>query len=131
MENRNKEQREREIYEQSYAKQAKLSKRILLIVFGGLGLLFLVMGIVLLSLGIVDEEGFNPGFVFAPIGGCFLLLAIIFAFMPVKPTQASYDKFKSRTAKYGYYMNSYDLMIKLEMLEKRVEELEKQVNSDF
>lgn len=131
MENRKKEQQEREIYEQSYLKQAKISKRVLLTVFGLLGLLFLAGGIVLLSLGIVDEEGFNPGFVFVPIGGCFLLVAIICAFIPVKPTHASYDKFKSRTSKYGYYMNSYDLMIKIEMLEKRVEELEKQVNSDF
>ena len=131
MENRKKEQQEREIYEQSFVKQAKLSKRILLTVFGILGLIFFVAGIVLLYLGIVDEEGFNPGFVFAPIGGCFLLVAIICAFMPVKPTDTSYDKFKSRTSKYGYYMNSYDLMIKIEMLEKRVEELEKKVNSDF
>lgn len=125
MENRNKEQREREIYEQSYAKQAKLSKRIFLIVFGLMGLLFLAGGIVLLSLGI------HPGLIFVLMGGVFLLIAIICAFMPVKPTPASYDKFKSRTSKYGYYMNSYDLIIKLEMLEKRVEELEKQVNSDF
>ena len=131
MYNGKQEQQEREIYEQTYLKQAKTSKRILLMVFGGLGVLFLVMGLVLLSLGIVDEEGFNPGFVFAPIGGCFLLIAIICAFMPVKPTHASYDKFKSRTSKYGYFINSYDLMIKLEMLEKRVEELEKQANSDF
>ena len=131
MYNEKQEQKEREIYEQTYLKQAKTSKRILIIVFGGLGLLFLVMGIVLLSQGIVDEEGINPGFVLTPIGGCFLLVAIICAFAPVKPTQSSYDKFKSRTSKYGYFMNSYDLMIKLEMLEKRVEELEKQVNSDF
>lgn len=131
MYNGQQEQKEREIYEQSYVKQAKTSKRILLIVFGLLGLLFLAGGIVLLSLGIVDEEGFNPGFVFVPIGGCFLLVAIICAFIPVKPTHASYDKFKSRTSKYGYYMNSYDITIKIEMLEKRVEELEKQVNSDF
>ncbi len=131
MYNEKQEQKEREIYEQSYVKQAKTSKKILLIVFGLLGLLFLAGGIVLLSLGIVDEEGFNPGFVFVPIGGCFLLVAIICAFIPVKPTPASYDKFKSRTSKYGYYMNSYDLMIKLEMLEKRVEELEKKANSDF
>lgn len=125
MEKRKQEQQEREIYEQSYTKQAKLSKRTLLIVFGLLGLLFLAGGIVLLSLGI------EPGLIFVLLGGVFLLIAIICAFIPVKPTPASYDKFKSRTSKYGYYMNSYDLTIKIEMLEKRVEELEKQVNSDF
>ena len=131
MENRKKEQQEREIYEQSFVKQAKLSKRILLTVFGILGLIFFVAGIVLLYLGIVDEEGFNPGIVFTPMGGFFLLMVLILSFIPVKTSQANYEKFKSRTSKYGYYMNSYDLMIKIEMLEKRVEELEKKVNSDF
>lgn len=125
MEKRKQEQQEREIYEQSYVKQAKASKRILLIVFGLMGLLFLAGGIVPLSLGI------EPGLIFVLIGGVFLLIAIICAFIPVKPTHTSYDKFKSRTSKYGYSINGYDITIKIEMLEKRVEELEKQVNSDF
>ena len=125
MEKRKQEQQEREIYEQSYAKQAKVNKRICLIVFGLLGLLFLVGGIVPLSLGI------EPGLILVLVGGVFLLIAIICAFMPVKPTHTSYDKFKNRTSKYGYSMNYYDITIKVEMLEKRVEELEKQVNSDF
>ena len=125
MYNEKQEQKEREIYEQSYAKQAKVSKKIFLIVFGLLGLLFLAVGIVPLSLGI------EVGLIFVFMGGVFLLIAIICAFIPVKPTHASYDKFKSRTSKYGYSMYSYDITIKIEMLEKRVEELEKKVNSDF
>lgn len=128
--NKQKEEKERELFENVYKKQSKTNSKILLITFGILGFIFLIMGIILLALGVVDEEGFNPGFVFAPMGGVFIIIGIIAALTSTKTTNVNYDKFKKRTEKYGY-INVYDLTIKVEMLEKKVEELEKKINSEF
>lgn len=128
--NKQKEEKERELFENAYKKQSKTNSKIFLITFGILGFIFLIMGIILLALGVVDEEGFNPGFVFAPMGGVFIIIGIIAALTSTKTTNVNYDKFKKRTEKYGY-INVYDLTIKVEMLEQKVEELEKKINSEF
>lgn len=128
--NKQKEEKERELFENAYKKQSKTNSKIFLITFGILGFIFLIMGIILLALGVVDETGFNPGFVFAPMGGVFIIIGIIAALTSTKTTNVNYDKFKKRTEKYGY-INVYDLTIKVEMLEQKVEELEKKINSEF
>lgn len=128
--NKQKEEKERELFENVYKKQLKANSKIFLITFGILGFIFLTMGIILLALGVVDETGFNPGLIFAPMGGVFIIIGIIAALTSTKTTNVNYDKFKKRTEKYGY-INVYDLTIKVEMLEQKVEELEKKINSEF
>lgn len=118
----------KELYEKAYAKQMKYVKQMLCAVFIVIGLIFSVIGIILLVEKVVDEEGFMLGKVFLPMGIIFILLALSFLFIPVK---GNYEKYKKRTEKYGF-IEFYDVSIKLTMLdencktlEKRIEELEK------
>lgn len=115
--------KEKELYEQIYAKQMKYVKKILCTVFIIIGLIFLVIGIILLTNQVVDEEGFMVGTVFLPIGIFFILFTLPFLFIP---TKGNYERYKKRTEKYGY-IESYDTNIKLVMLNEKCKELEKRI----
>lgn len=115
--------KEKELYEQIYAKQMKYVKKVLCAVFIVIGLVFSVIGLILLIEKVVDEEGFMVGTVFLPMGIFFILFALPFLFMRAK---GNYERYKKRTEKYGF-IESYDTNIKLAMLDEKCKELEKRI----
>lgn len=129
------ELKEKERFEELSNKSLKRQRKIMLLVFGLIGIIFLILGLCLLAADVRDEDGFLVGIVFAPMGALFLILGIILFF--AMPKQYTYEKFKKRHEKYGIY--SWDdvyLMFnmqqaKIETLEKRIEQLENKNKSTF
>lgn len=123
-----KEQQEKEIYERAYTKVVTNSNKVVFIIFLIMGLFFMGIGLSLFFFG-VDEEDKSVGIVFTCMGFLFIVLGFIIKLSSnIKP---DYEKFLKRSNKYINY-SSYDLAIKLEMLEEknklleeRIEELER------
>ncbi len=116
--NQNIENREKEIFEERQAKQAKLAKRLLLGIFSGFGFIFSIVGAVFLIL-----DGFQEiGIIFLPFGLIMIALGVILFF--AIPTKYNYEKYKARVEKYGY-INAFAMASKIAELEARIEELEK------
>lgn len=125
------ERRTRKNFNEKMDRQMRLSRRLMLLIYGIIGLVFLIMGAVFLIVGIKDEEsGMNPGMIFAPMGGFFVLLGVIlYAVMPKK-----FDAEKAKRRAAGGRVNYYDSVwmmtmqqTELEMLKERVDELEDDV----
>lgn len=106
----------KEKYINNYKKQAKLAKKILLLVFSGFGFIFIIIGILL---GLLIEKDF---FVFAILGLFFIILGVVFFF--IIPENVNYEKQVKRMDKYGY-INMYHLNAKIQELSYIIEELEK------
>lgn len=116
------EKREKQIFDETQEKQAKLAKKMMLGIFGAIGGLFVIFGAFWLAF---DKEGTREGgLVFLFMGLGFFALGILLFF--VIPTKYNYAKYKTRVQKYGY-SNIYDLASKMCELEARIEELEKQI----
>lgn len=126
-EEKSKEQLERETYEKAYKKQMKITKLILTIIFSFLGVMFITIGIIMLLLPASDPDMEVIGYVFTPIGAMFIL-AVIFISILLNPnnTNGAYDRYKKRVNRFGY-TNIYDLNTKIQILEKRIEDLERMV----
>ena len=118
-------EKDREIYEQVYKKQAKQSKKAILAVFGILGIVFAVLGALLLIFNVVDEDGFQTGIMFLPLGIIWIAVAFIVFF--AMPEKGNYEKYKNHVKKYGYG-NTYETYATIEMLVLKNEELEKRVS---
>lgn len=126
------EKKEKERFEKLSAKQLKMSRKIMLLIFGMIGGIFLILGIIFLLCDVTDNEtGINIGVIFAPIGAFYILLGAIIG--AVLPKSYNYEKYKKRIEKYGAY-NYYDIssvvslyQAKTEMLEERVTALEDEV----
>lgn len=120
-----KGQRDREIYEQVYEKQAKHSKKVILAVFGIIGIIFAILGVLFIAFNVVDEDGFQAGFFFLPFGIIWIAIALIVFF--AMPEKGNYEKYRKHVKKYGYG-NSYEMYATIEMLVLKNEELEKRVS---
>lgn len=118
-----KDLKEKELYEKIYAKQMKYLKKMFCIIFMTIGLIFMIMGAILLIAKVVDEEGFMVGTVFLPMGLIFIASTLPFLFIP---TKGNYERFKKRTSKYGY-VETYDALIKIAILDEQCKELEKRI----
>ncbi len=115
------ENKAKEKFEETQEKQAKLAKKIMLGIFGGMGILFAVLGIVFLCLA---DEFFGArelGTAFLPFGLAMAALGTLLYF--VIPTKYNYEKYKARTEKYGM-INLFDVNFKVSELEGKVAELE-------
>ena len=135
MGNENLKINEEELYKKHHKLQTKYASRICGAIFIVIGLIFLTLGIVFLCLGVRDEDGFLVGLVFTPMGGFFTILGIVFCLV-LGLANKDYKKYKERISKYGFWY-SYDMMIalsmqqeKIEILEKRIELLEKQLTEN-
>lgn len=113
------ENKEKEMFDEMQAKQAKLAKKLLLIMFVIFGIIFAIIGIICVCLdGSVYKDMAST---FLPTGVFFIILGIVLYF--VIPTKYNYEKYKARAKKYGV-PNIYELNSKILELEKRIEELE-------
>lgn len=111
-------------------KQVKVARITLLIIFGIIGVIFTVLGAILLGANFVDESGIQVGFVFLPLGLVFCAIGLLCYFLIPKEKAYNYEKYKRNIQKYGVVntfqtsaMLSYH-KAKIEELEARIEELE-------
>lgn len=107
-------------------KQNRTFRRSFLLIFGGIGLIFAVMGSVLWICGVQDEDGFMPGIFFTAFGLFFILIGAIVFLCTKKGNWNSYERYLARCEKQGY-LNSNDLYVTIELQEKRIEALEQKI----
>ncbi len=116
--------RDKELYEQAYKKQSRFAKKVILTVFGIIGAVFSILGVILLAAGVHDEDGTLVGAIFLPMGLVLIAIAVVIYF--TMPDKGNYERYKKHIEKYGYG-NSYETFAAIEMLVKKNEELEKRV----
>lgn len=115
-------------------KQAKIARITLLVTFGLIGVIFVLIGAILLGVDIVDESGFQVGIVFLPAGLIFCLTALLCYFLIPKEKVYNYEKYKRNVLKYGV-VNTFQMSAmlsyhnaKIKELETRIQELEHKLN---
>ncbi len=119
-----KEEKEKRVFEETYSKQSKAAKKVMTIVFGILGAVFLVAGIIMFCFRSYDEELIISSLVFIFLGALYLVLGLIFK--KVIPEKIDFEKYKKRKEKYGY-SDTTSLSIQVGVLEKKIEELEERI----
>lgn len=112
---------EKKLYDDSYNKQIKNSKKVLGITFGIFAALFIILGIIFL---VAAEEEKEAGWVFVGLGFLYGIIALVYCLVKFKP---NYEKYKERIGKYGS-TNVYDLSMRVQLLEERIKKLEEQIS---
>lgn len=115
------ENKEKELFEDSIAKQMKITKKILLITYSTLGLIFIILGLVV---GLTVQREI---LVLTAVGALCLLIGILLFFL--LPDNYNYEKYKKRITKYGYVSN-YELAAKVLILEQKIDKLEEQIKQN-
>ncbi|MBQ9511451.1 MAG: hypothetical protein IJR55_07150 [Clostridia bacterium] len=110
--------------------QNRKTKKILIAVFGSLGVVFLLLGIVFLAFNVSDDETGEVLFLpFVILGVTFLAVTLIFALFI--PTNVNMEVIKRRMTRgnASVYDSVYLIaaLAKIEVLTKRVEMLEDEV----
>lgn len=115
----------KELFAEIVEKQMRMAKKIMLIVFGSIGILFLILALVLWIADVRDAQtGVMPSVIFAPMGAIFLILGgVLYKVLPVK---MNYEKYEKRCEKYGA-MNYYDMSAELMLQREQIRELEEKV----
>lgn len=115
----------KELFAEIVEKQMRMAKKIMLIVFGSIGILFLILALALWIADVRDAQtGVMPSVIFAPMGAIFLILGgVLYKVLPVK---MNYEKYEKRCEKYGA-MNYYDMAAELMLQREQIRELEEKV----
>lgn len=120
-----REEKEKRLFEESWTKQIKRTKKILCTMFLALGSVFLAVGIAMFCFKSYDNELVIAAMVFSGLGLLYMILSLIFK--KAIPEKANYEKYKKQHEKYGY--QDYNMLaIKLDVLEKRIKELEQKLD---
>ncbi len=115
----------KELFEEVAEKQLRAAKKILLIVFGCIGVLFLLLALALWLADVRDAEtGVMPSVIFAPLGALFILLGVVLYF--ALPVKMNYEKYERRFEKYGA-MSYYDMAAELMLQREQIRELEEKI----
>ncbi len=120
--------RMRKRYNELSRKQFKIAKIVMASVFSLMAVVWIIIGVAFKVKGI-SEEGGPPWYIFAGIGGVWLVIAVLIAVFMKAP---SYDTMKKRAQKYYGYSSldygSIENKARTDVLEERVKELEEEVN---
>ena len=125
-EEKEKEKKNKEIFIETSKKNVKIVRLILTIVYSVVGIGMLTGGLVLLfAVGQLEA-----GIVLSSIGGVFLLTVLI---LQVVLRNINYDnkyeRYKKRIENGSPIYSTYDMSLRIVALEKRVKELEDEVDS--
>jgi len=113
-------------FEEASRKQYKEARKIVSLIFGLLGLLFLILGLCFYFSSVVDEDGTPLGYVFVPVGLFLLILGLgLFLFLP---REGNYERFKARVDK-GAILDTNEMAVQAAILQKRIEKLEERVGA--
>ena len=116
----------KEAFEEATEKQLRTSRKIFLLVYGIIGIVFLALALVMAFWDVRDpEDGVPLAVIFAPIGGFFLILGIVL--YAVMPKRLSYEKYEKRCAKYGV-QNIYAMSAELAALKEQMAEIEQKLS---
>ena len=115
-----KEDLDKKLFEASYKKQIKASKRI----FKIMGFIFTMFSIfpIIFGFSSLEYEACYMAIPFVVMGVVFILLGFIL------PEKYSYDAVKRRQNKYGY-LNVYEMSAKIIMLEEKIKILESKIRN--
>jgi tellurite resistance protein TehA-like permease len=116
----------KQIFEETTKKQLKYSKKVFLLIYGLIGIIFLILALVLYLLGVKDEDGFTLSIIFAPMGAFWLLLGIILYF--ALPKKYNYDRFEKRVKRWGF-INYFEISATVEAQKEKIKELEERISS--
>lgn len=116
----------KEQFEEISEKTQRYTKRTLLLVFGIIGVIFLILALIFFLCDVRDEEGTVMSLIFAPMGGFYVLVGLIL--YAVLPNRANYEKYEKRYRRFGM-MSTYDMVVELQMLREEVNELQKKVKA--
>lgn len=115
---------EKQLFEETQEKQSKLAKKLVLGIFGGIGMVFALLGIIFIG---IDNDAMQIlSIVFLSVGVFMTALGLLLFF--VIPTNYSYEKYKLRVNKYGM-INIFEINAKIRELEDRIDQLEKDKDS--
>ena len=102
-------------FEEASRKQYKETRKIVSLIFGLLGLLFLILGLCFYFSSVVDEDGTPLGYVFVPVGLFLLILGLgLFLFLP---REGNYERFKARVDK-GAILDTNEMAVQAAILQK-------------
>lgn len=120
------EKLEEEIYTNNYKKQIRLLKILFTSIFGTLSVIMFALGIAFFLSDPLTQDMLAGGITFMAVT-VFMLIFVIVAL--VLPDKLNYQKYKDRSQKYkqkyGMYYSAAEMIAKIEILERRVAELEK------
>lgn len=117
---------EKKIFEEKYKQQNVRAKKICTIVFGIIGGLFTILGLILYLVFMQVEEilAYSLGFSLLGTGIMFLIFVLIFRLIP---DNVNYERYKKRVNKGGY-LNIYEMNARMAVLEEKNRILESKIN---
>ena len=121
-----RERKNKELFIEASKRNVMMVKYILTLIYGIIGTMALVAGLVILF----AAKKLMPGLPFTIIGGVFLLVTLIIQLALRKVNyDKRYEKYKERVANgYPCYYTG-DMSVRIVTLEKRVKELEEEIDN--
>ena len=111
---------------EEYKKRLLKINRIITIIFGSLGLIFLIVGITLLFI----TQLLEAYLALLIVGGVYLLVAIVLNIVLRNiDVDKIFDKYQSRIQNYKTINNTGEMSVRVLMLESRVKKLEEEIES--
>lgn len=115
------------VFQEVMNRQVNLLRKSFLLIFGIIGLIFFIAGvIILLSQGKLFKL-FQLGLAYGVIGLVFLLVAILCFLLIPKNRQYNYERFKKRIQKYGLF-STIDMTIMVSILSEKITQLENTIS---
>ena len=130
-------QKTAQLFQEKYQRQMKQMRRLMLFVFGGIGIAMLLAGTILYGLQVYDEEGFLLAIPFFILGGTFTVIGLFMSLLLGKIAPSNYEKMQEKAKKNGGLFLSHNgvylstlVMVhqeQIETLNKQIQQLEDQI----
>lgn len=111
-----------EIFSKEMKSQFKTTSKLLLLIFGSIGAVFILVGIIMLA---VQQQ--TVGFVFFPLGLFLMFFGVVLSIVFSKVTALqNYENYKSKMSRFGY-ANKFEIQAKLILQQEQLDELTEEV----
>lgn len=112
------------VFQEVMNRQVNLLRKSFLLIFGIIGLIFFIAGVIIL---LSQGKLFQLGLAYGVIGLVFLLVAILCFLLIPKNRQYNYERFKKRIQKYGLF-STIDMTIMVSILSEKITQLENTIS---